>query len=298
MGILSCIMKKYLSVFLVAATIGLASCGGNAAEEVVKKDPAAPGTRIVSLSGTTTEVLCALGLQDRLVGVDVTSTFPESVKKLPQVGHNRNMSAEAILALNPDIVVGVAENVNPQLGEQLKTGKSKVWLFHVEGSPEGARNLIRAVADSFGVVVKADPVCRQIDADLEEKVTPGKQPHVLFIYARGTGSLMVAGERTYPNSMITLAGGVNAVSGFEDFKPLTSEALVAANPDVILMFNSGLESLGGLEGLLQIQGMAQTKAGKNRQVIEMDGQFLTGFGPRTGKAIAELSKHLNEVPVP
>lgn len=290
-------MKNYLSFLFATAVIGLSACTGGDSK-VAQKDPTAPGTRIVSLSGTTTEILCALGLQDLLVGVDVTSTYPDAVTQLPKVGHSRNLSAEAILALNPDIVVGVAENIRPELAAQLQTGRSRVWLFHIENSPEGAKNLIRAAADSFGLAEKADPVCRQIDADLQGKVTPARQPRVLFIYARGSGSMMVAGERTYPNSMITLAGGVNAVHGFEDFKPLTSEALVAANPDVILMFNSGLESLGGIEGLLQIQGVAQTSAGRNRQVIEMDGLYLTGFGPRTGKAIAELSKRLNEVPVP
>ncbi|RYE25552.1 MAG: hemin ABC transporter substrate-binding protein, partial [Sphingobacteriales bacterium] len=125
-----------------------------------------------------------------------------------------------------------------------------------------------------------------------------KQPNVLFIYARGAGTLMVAGDHTYPNSMIKLSGGKNAITGFEDFKPLTAEALVAANPDVILMFDSGLQSLGGADGLMQIPGLAQTNAGKKKQVIEMDGQYLTGFGPRTGEAIATLSKKLNEVSIP
>ncbi|HTN17434.1 MAG TPA: ABC transporter substrate-binding protein, partial [Chitinophagaceae bacterium] len=96
-------------------------------------------------------------------------------------------------------------------------------------------------------------------------------------------------------AMIKLAGGENAVSGFEDFKPLTPEALLNANPDVILMFTSGLESLGGMDGLLKVPGIAMTNAGKKKQVIEMDGQYLTGFGPRLGKAIAELSKKLDAV---
>src|SRR3546814_14071921 len=96
--------------------------------------------------------------------------------------------------------------------------------------------------------------------------------------------MMVAGENTQMEQVIHMAGGQNAVRGFEDFKPLTAESLVAANPDVILLFDSGLDSLGGMEGLLKVRGIAQTNAGKNRKVIEMDGQLLTGFGLRLGKA--------------
>ncbi len=106
----------------------------------------------------------------------------------------------------------------------------------------------------------------------------------------GTGNLMVAGKNTSVDKMISLAGGINAFSDFEDYKPLTPEALVAANPDVIVMFESGLKSMGGLDGIMQVQGMAQINAGKNKKVIEMDGQYLAGFGPRVGKAIVELSR--------
>src|SRR3546814_12365153 len=102
--------------------------------------------------------------------------------------------------------------------------------------------------------------------------------------------MMVAGENTQMEQVIHMAGGQNAVRGFEDFKPLTAESLVAANPDVILLFDSGLSSLGGIAGLLEVQGVAETNAGKARKVVEMDGQFLTGFGPRLGKAILELTK--------
>jgi iron complex transport system substrate-binding protein len=95
------------------------------------------------------------------------------------------------------------------------------------------------------------------------------------------------------DKMITLAGAENAATGFNDFKPLTAEAMVAANPDVILLFDSGLQSLGGIEGLLKVPGVAQTNAGKNRKVIVMDGQLLTGFSPRVITAIKELSQKIS-----
>ena len=126
-----------------------------------------------------------------------------------------------------------------------------------------------------------------------KKVKPGANPpKVLFIYARGAGSLQVSGQNTSVDQLIQLAGGKNAIQGFSDFKPLTTEALVSANPDYILLFNSGLESLGGIQGLLKIPGIQYTTAGKRQQIIEMDGLLLTGFGPRVGVAIRSLNKQL------
>jgi iron complex transport system substrate-binding protein len=289
-------MKRIFTI-LTVFTLGcsITSCNNNPRQEQAKENIISDSTRIVSLNGTTTEVLCALGLEKNIVGVDITSTYPESVMKLPKVGHNRNMSAEAILALKPDVVVGIEETVKPELAEQIRSANVRLMLYKLEGTVEGSKTVIAAVADSFKQTDKTTAIHQQIDADLQAKATLPDSPKVMFIYARGAGTVMAAGEHTYPNSMIKLSGAKNAMSGFEDFKPVTSESLVAANPDVILMFDSGLESLGGVNGLLQIQGMSQTNAGKNKRVIEMDGQYLTGFGPRIGKAIADLSKKLNEI---
>ncbi len=102
--------------------------------------------------------------------------------------------------------------------------------------------------------------------------------------------MMVSGSGTSAHTMIQLAGAVNAVSGYENYKPLTAEALVAASPDVILMLTSGLESLGGVDGLLKTPGLALTPAGQNRRIVAMDGLYLLGFGPRTGKAVLELAR--------
>jgi iron complex transport system substrate-binding protein len=249
--------------------------------------------RIVSLNGTVSEVLCELGLQAQLVGVDVTSTYPEALKKLPKVGHSRNLSAEGILALNPSLIVGTEESVKPEVANQLKSAGIAMRLFRQELSVAGTKQLIREIATVFEVPHKAQPLIARLDADLLKVKKAASPKKVLFIYARGTGSMMVAGQGTSVEKVIALAGGTNAATGFADFKPLTAEALIGANPDVILLFTSGLQSLGGIEGLLQVPGIAQTNAGRNRQVVEMDGQLLTGFGPRLGKAVAELANHLN-----
>src|SRR5690606_33743928 len=104
--------------------------------------------------------------------------------------------------------------------------------------------------------------------------------------------MMVAGQNTPLDAVINLAGGVNAAQGFEDFKPFTPEALLEANPDAILMFDSGLQSIGGAEVILNIEGVGQTNAGKNKKIIAMDGQYLSGFSPRLGDAVLELNQKL------
>lgn len=254
-------------------------------------------TKIVSTNGTLSEILVGLGFENNIVGVDVASTYPASLQEKPKIGHNRDISAEGVLGLGPDLVVGIADVVKPQVAEQIRATGTRFLLFDHEYSEEGAKRLIRAVADSLGQATRGDSLLRELEADLAhaDSITAQVQgkPKVLFIYARGTGTMMVAGQRTQLDEMITLAGGINAVQGFDDFKPLTSEAVIAANPDVILLFDSGLSSLGGIDGLLQVQGIGETNAGKNRKVVEMDGQFLTGFGPRLGKAVIELAEKIH-----
>ena len=272
------LLKFCLLLLGVLLSIGLAS--------------AAPAPRIVSLSGTTSEIICALGKQAQLVGVDVTSTYPAALEKLPKVGHSRNISAEGVLALTPTLVIGTTESLKPEVAAQLKSAGVAVQLFKQDYSVAGTKQLVKDVAAAFGASAQVPAVLRKLDADLAQARKPAKAPKVLFIYARGAGTMMVAGTGTQAAKVIQLAGGQNAVTDFADFKPLTAEALVAANPDVLLLFDSGLASLGGKAGLEKIPGIAQTTAGKTGRVVEMDGQLLTGFGPRLGLAVTELGQKL------
>lgn len=252
----------------------------------------APAPRLVSLSGPVSEIVCALGRQGQLVGVDVTSTYPAALEKLPKVGHSRNISAEGVLALRPTLVVGTTESLKPEVAAQLRSAGVAVQLFQQEFSVAGTQQLIKDVAAAFGATAQVPAVLGQLTADLAKVRKPAGAPKVLFIYARGAGTLMVAGQGTSAEKIIQLAGGQNAAAGFTDFKPLTAEALVAANPDVLLLFDSGLASLGGKAGLANIPGVAQTTAGRTGRVVEMDGELLTGFGPRLGLAAAELARKL------
>ncbi|MBW3128500.1 heme/hemin ABC transporter substrate-binding protein [Hymenobacter profundi] len=269
------ILKLLLLLLLLAAT---------------KPGQAAAPARIVSLSGTISEMVCDLGHQADLVGVDVTSTYPATLATLPKVGHTRSISAEGVLALRPTLVLGTTESIKPEVAAQLRSAGVSVQLFKQEYSVAGTKKLVQEVASLLGATAQVPALTKKLDADLTKVQKPTKAPKVLFVYARGTGTMMVAGQGTSVEKVIQLAGGQNAAVGFSDFKPLTAEALVAANPDYLLLFDSGLESLGGKAGLLQVPGVAQTTAGRTGHIIEMDGQLLTGFGPRLGQAAAELAR--------
>ena len=250
----------------------------------------AKALRIVSANGTLSEILVGLGLEKQIVGVDVTSTYPASLEKLPKIGHNRSIAAEGILALNPDVIVYTDQSMlSPAVVKQLNSSGKKLVAFKHEYSKEGTIRLIREVGAYFNAHAQAEKMVKVLQADLAKIPAPANPKKLLFIYARGTGTLMVSGSGTSLDKMFALTGHKNAVSGFADFKPLTAESLITANPDVLVLFSSGLESLEGMDGLLKVPGVANTNAGRNRKIVTMDGQFLTGFGPRLGKAAIELS---------
>lgn len=279
-------MRKLL--YLLSITL-LASCGMPSTNEQAAKT--VDSLRIVSINGTVSEVLASLGLADQIVGVDVTSTYPERLKDRPKVGHNRNLSMEGILSLEPDLVIGTTSDIKPEAIKQLQQTGIHVQLFDRTFSPDGTKALIRQVGDSLDLKQTADSLLQQLDDELEKVssfAASSPKPRVLFIYARGAGTMMVGGSGTPIDEMITLAGGDNVAKDLEEYKPLTPEALVKYNPDVILLFDSGLSSLGNIDGILTVKGVSETNAGKNKKIVEMDGQLLSGFGPRLATAIDEL----------
>lgn len=248
--------------------------------------------RIITLNGAITEMVCALGHQDKIVATDVTSTFPSTLK-VKDLGHVRTLSIESIMALKPTLILATEKDMNPDLASKLKASGVKTHIFKQEFSLQGTKNLIQEVATVLG-----EKNFTALQSAIDKKVKTAKaipsKPKVLFIYARGAGMLMVAGKNTPVDKMIALAGGQNAVTGFENYKPLTPEALLANNPDYILFFDKGLQSVGGLEGALKIEGLAKTKAGKNKNIIAMDGALLSGFGPRVGEGVVELNQLLSK----
>lgn len=285
-------MKKISFLFLTLLALTAACNSGE--KPVEKREGKTAERRIISLSGSVTEIIYAVGSEKELVGIDVTSTYPAVAEKLPNLGHVRKLAIESLLALNPSHVVMLEDEVSPDLKSKLKQAKIELVTFKHPNSVEGAKYLVKEVAAWLGKADESAPIVTQIDSDIRKISKPDKKPKVLFVYARGAGTLMVAGENTPLEKMIVLAGGENAGKGFTDFKPLTSESVIAANPDVILMFTSGAQSLGP-DGIFHVPGVAATNAGKNKALIQMDGQLLSGFGPRVAEALMELNKEFKKI---
>ncbi|MDC8103193.1 heme/hemin ABC transporter substrate-binding protein [Chryseobacterium sp. PTM-20240506] len=290
-------MKK---IILVASILlAVASC--KKAESAKQENTAETNTsqtpktnnKIVTLNGGITEIVSALGHEKEIVGTDVTSTYPETLKATAKdLGHVRSMTIEPIMAVNPTLILASDKDINPELLGKIKSSGIKTEIFKQEYSVEGTKKLIEQVAKAIGNT-DYQKLNDKIDADLKQVQPIAKKPKVLFIYARGN-MLMVSGTKTPMDALIGLAGGQNAVTEFEDFKPLTPEAVVKANPDVLFFFSSGLQGAGGNEGALKMPGVSQTNAGKNKKIIAMDGGLVSGFGPRLGEAAVGLNKLLIE----
>jgi iron complex transport system substrate-binding protein len=252
--------------------------------------------RIITLSGALTETVDALGLGKSIVAVDVTSIYPAYVNSLPKVSKNRSVSAEGIISFRPDLVLAPEGSVSKEIAYQLTSAGIKLVNIKQEYSASGAIAFIKTVAAALQLPEKGEALAKRTQANIDKAVAAVKKtsklPKVLFIYARGTGVMLVAGQHTNIDAMITLAGGKNAAQGFDNFKPYTTEALVETNPDVILMFDFGLSSLSGSDGVLKMPGVAQTTAGKNKRIVQMDGELLINFSVRLDQAIMLLNKKL------
>ncbi|RFZ94634.1 hemin ABC transporter substrate-binding protein [Mucilaginibacter conchicola] len=256
---------------------------------------AAP-SRIICLNGALTETVDALGFGKQIVAVDVTSTYPAYVNQLPKVSKNRSVSAEGLLSFSPDLILAPENTVSKEIEYQLQSAGVKLVVFKQQYSYPGSIAFIKAVSVALGVPEKGNALAKEQETKVNAALNKVKQhptnAKVLFIYARGTGVMMVAGKNTSLDAIINLAGAKNAVSEFSEFKPYTTEALVKANPDAILMFDFGFSSLGGLDAILKLPGMQQTNAGKNKKIIQMDGDLLTNFSTRLDKAITDLNAKL------
>jgi iron complex transport system substrate-binding protein len=262
--------------------------------------PAQAAERIVSTAGAVTETIFALGAQDEVVAVDVSSVYPEAATKLPKVGYARQLSAEGILSMNPTQVIVTEDAGPPEVIDQVEKAGVKVVRLSNKHTPEAAVERILQIGEALGRKAEAEKLAATVKTELAEAAAlvaaTSSKPSVLFIYARGGGTMNVSGTGTSADAIITLAGGKNAVNGYENYKPLTAEGAVAAAPDVILVTSRGLEASGGVEGLLKQPGLALTPAGKAGRVIALDDLYLLGFGPRLGQAVKELCTQLHAAP--
>lgn len=252
--------------------------------------------RIVSLAAGVGETLAALGLADRVVARDETSDVP-AIADAPIVTKAHGTSAELVLAEQPDLVLVDAATSPPEAIDQIRSTGITVVEVPEAWSVADIGPRTRAVAEAVGLPASAADAVIATATSSVTVAPPATPPRVAFLYLRGTSAVyLLGGQGSGADDLIAGAGGIDvgAESGLDAFVPLTPEALVAANPDTILVMTKGLESVGGLDGLVALPGVAQTTAGRERRVIAVDDTLLLSFGPRTGELVTQLAAALAE----
>ncbi len=258
--------------------------------------PAEASPRIVTLGGAVTETVFALGAGSSVVGIDDSSVGAHGVGELPKVGYYRDVSAEGILSLRPTLILGTTDAGPPPVLEQLRRAGARLVLVPATHTADGARDRVRAIATALEREAMGKELIATIDRELARAASlakgDGASPKVLFLFSPGH-ALSVSGEDTAADEMIRLAGGVNAVSGYKGYKPLSAESAIVAAPEVIVVTTATAAHLGGADSIVALPGLAATPAGKAGRVVILDDLFLLGFGPRTGAAAATLAGHLH-----
>ncbi len=251
-------------------------------------------SRVVAIGGAVTEIVFALGEENKLVGRDSTSVYPEGAFKLPDVGYMRQLSAEGVLSINPTGIIALQGSGPKEAVDVLK--KASVQFVEIPETYDHAGILkrIEIVGKALGEEAKAAELIKTTDEKLKaaEAATANikERKRVLFVLSLKGGKVLASGDGTAASGIIDLAGAVNAVGGFPGYKQLSDEAIITARPDVVLMMDrSGNHGAPPAEDPFANPALAATPAAEGKKLIRMDGAYLLGFGPRTADAIKDFA---------
>ncbi|MDA8483753.1 ABC transporter substrate-binding protein [Pseudomonas resinovorans] len=256
--------------------------------------------RWVSAGGSVSEWVVALGGQDKLVGVDTTSQHPESLKALPSIGYQRQLAAEGILSLRPDILVGTEEMGPPPVLAQI--GAAGVRIERLASTPDlpTLEKNLKLIGALLGAEARADQAFAEYGQRLKRqaewvaKVQQTQQaPRVLFLLGHFGSSPLAAGKDTAAAWLIGRAGG-QSLTDHQGYKAISNEALAALDPDVVVVADRRLEGDAAREALLkQNPALAATRAAREGRLLSLDPTLLVGgLGPRVPDGMAELSAGL------
>jgi iron complex transport system substrate-binding protein len=261
---------------------------------------AAPAERIVSVGGSVTEIVYALGEGHRLVARDSTSSYPPQAEALPNVGYARALSPEGVLSVDPDLIIASSGAGPLETLEVLKQANVAYSEVPEVYSADGVIQKIETIAAALGAEDKARVLLDGIKHDLKAAQKDAAQRagdtpvRVLFILSTQGGRIMAGGRDTAADGIIRMAGGINAVDSFDGYKPMTDEAVSATAPDVILAMDRGGDHGVAMEQLASLPALIPTPAAQNGRLVRMDGLSLLGFGPRTPETIQTLSRAFYE----
>ena len=278
-------MKKILIIFLFF------SIASNACDKAIDS------SRITSAGGSITEIIYFLNLQKSLVAVDVTSNFPPEAKDLPSIGYVRQLSAEGVLSLDPTIIIGEDDMGPPSVMEQIKRTNVEIKIIPENHSIEGIIEKVKCVSNIIGKDSN-----ELIDKFLSPKIKrlqtladSEKKKKIIYILGMQSGSPLIAGKNTSGNGLINISGGINPLASFDGWKPVGTESIIQAAPDLIIISERGLRGFGTLEELRNHPALYLTPASKNNKIISIDGMASLGFGPRTIDSAIKISEILNGI---
>ena len=251
-------------------------------------------SRIVTLSGDLTEFVFELGLGDAVVATDLTTVEPPEAVPLPKVGVGRFLNAEAVLRYEPTLVLADTQTSPPSSIEQIRSAGVPVVVYDVPTTFDTLYDKIDQIGVVLGVSAAAEALATRIAGEVDAAfgAAPARlsSPRVAYLYTRGPDVMLLFGEGMTTTALIRGAGGIDAGAdiGVDGTIDVTPEALVAAQPDVIVVNSEGLAAFGGMDGFLAAPGVAQTPAGMAGRILDdPEGDFLT-FGPRVAASLRAL----------
>lgn len=260
-------------------------------------EKAMDSSRITAAGGSITEIIYFLEQESRIIAVDVTSNYPKSAMNFPSIGYVRALSAEGVLSLDPTLIIGENDMGPPSVIDQINRTNVETRVLPEIHSASGIIQKIECVGKIIGMTKNEidfynNKLLKQV-SQLENSTSDAEGKKIIYILSMQSGSPLIAGSNTSGDGLISLAGGINPLSSFEGWKPVGTESIIQAEPDLIIISERGLKGFGTIEELSNHPALYLTPAARNNNILALDGMASLGFGPRTIDTALQIAKILN-----
>jgi iron complex transport system substrate-binding protein len=253
--------------------------------------------RVIALANGSAEIISAMGYRNILIGRDIASSDP-ALESIEIVTSGHQIIPEKILSLSPDLIL-IDDATGPKAAlDALKAANIEIVMISQAWTLSEIDRKISEVALAIGAPASGVMLQEAIAKQSADVASIPADTTIAFLYLRGASAIyLIGGKGSGADSLISAIGAIDvgAQSLANPFNPMTSEALARLNPDVLIVMSKGLDSVGGVDGLVGLPGIAQTTAGKNRAVISVDDSLLLSFGPRTPMLITALAQSVQRV---
>ena len=301
-------MSRKLITAVICITFGLLTTGcaeptssaqliSDADSIAISSNEEPSAKRIIALANGSAEIIAGMGLQSFLIGRDIASTAA-NLKDIPIATSGHQVIPEKIFEMQPDLVL-IDNTTGPAKAIATVQGAGiRVVLIDEAWAVADIAKKVMQIAQAIG----ADSAGFRLNQAIATKIGAipqvGTDTKIAFLYLRGGSAIyLLGGQGAGADDLIASVGAIDVGAARYDqpFTPISSEALISADPDIILVMQKGLASVGGVAGLIELPGIAQTSAGKNGAVIAVDDSLLLSFGPRTPDLLERLSKAISEL---